>query len=89
MRNAGFRLGRRDDLLLQDLGQLAPLARHLVQVGEARQRDRVFAADVDDAAPQLDGLVAIVERVGRQLRHARVAVGHAGLVVHATSTSFS
>src|SRR4029077_20144445 len=51
-RDARVRIRRRDGLLLQHLGQLFPLAGHLVQIGQARQRDRVLATDVDDAAPQ-------------------------------------
>ena len=57
-----------------------PLAGHLVQIGQPGERDGVLAADVDHLAPQLDGLGAIVERVGGQLGHPRVAVGQAHLV---------
>ena len=53
---------------------------HLVQIGQARERDGVLAANVDDLAPQLDGLGAVVERVGGQLGHPRVAVGQTHLV---------
>src|SRR4029078_8178238 len=80
-RDAPVGIGRRDDLLVQDLGQLLPLLRHLVEIGEPRERDRVFAADVDDAAPELDRLGAVVERVCRDLRHARVAVGQPRFVL--------
>ena len=80
-RDAGLGIGGGRDLLFEDLGQLLPLAGHLVQIGQTRQRDGVLAAHVDHAAPQLDGLVAVVERVGGQLGHPRVAIGQRALVV--------
>ena len=79
-RDPGLAVGGRRHLLLEHLGERGPFTGHLVQIGQAGERDGVLAADVDHPPPQLDGLGAIVERVGGQLGHPRVAIGETHLV---------
>ena len=46
-----------------------------MQIRQRRQRLWIGPSQIENAAPQLDGLFALTEDVGRDLCHARVAVG--------------
>ena len=72
-----WRLGG-PDLAVDDLGQLAPLARLFVQIGQRGQPHRVGAPQIEDLAPQLDRPGPVVERLRAEPGHARVAVGLPG-----------
>jgi len=74
-RDARFRVFSPPNLTVQNFRQLAPFPSLLVQVSQGRKGHRVGAAQIEHPPPQLDGMLALVEHIRRNSRHARVAIG--------------
>ena len=73
--NLFLRLLGDSHLAFQDVDEIAPIGRGLVEIGQGIEGHRILTAQVEDVGPEFLGAVHIVQRVGGDLRHAGVAFG--------------